>query len=935
MNEPNPPNIHCGHCGLRHATIDEIRECSASPTSLEPDWERLSGPHAMGRSLVIRAGAEIPQPWETAPRIAVSDSTIEQLQAAWSGRVRTVFEITEPIPEPASIVPSQLHQMSADVEPAGERLHHLVFSNSVDARNPAAPTIAAVDAALRSGAELAPADLVADVVDPAGAPLWCDGGPLTAFHHEQTHGVSVVPRAHLAAGRLDPLTPCSPAADLAPDQMSAVSSHHAGARIVAPAGSGKTRVLTERARHLVADLGVSPTTVCLVAFNVKARHEMQSRTADLSGLQIRTLNGLALAICRGTGPFLAPPDSRAGVIDERGVRDRIRSLIKAPRRAMTDPFAIWIEAFTACRLGLRPADEVEAEFGGDVPDLAAVIDQYREGLANNGEVDFDEQIVRAIGVLLSQPDCRAAARVACANLLVDEFQDLTPAHLLLIRLLAGPAAEVFGVGDDDQTIYGYSGASPSWLIDYSKWFPGSVNHDLHVNYRCAPEVVDAAVNLLSHNRRRIPKRITPRPGRATRAAGSAGDRKPMSVVASSDPLSELCKTVADLTARGVPSDQIAVLTRVNATLLAPMLALRSAGVLTSTPVDSSYLRRTGVAAAIAWMRLATAEGSSLPADAMETAARRPPRGISPKVAEWSAEQRSTSDLLRLAARLKNERDSQKVEDFATDIDSIRETAAGGADTATLLAAVKDTIGLGNALETRLDASKRSLDRSSHGDDLDALISVAHLQPDPERFPSWLASQLGEPRSIDGPGVTLSTIHRVKGMEWPHVVVHGIDHGLCPHRLSSDVEEERRIFHVAITRSSESTTVIAGANPSGFLAELDKLAPPAPPEPFDRPVGNRPSRAGSDPGRQTSKKPARPAENLDADDRAIFDHLRKWRAVTAKSDAVPAYIVFNDRTLAAIAATRPTTESELLAVPGLGPAKLERYGSQLIEMMLGL
>ena len=92
-------------------------------------------------------------------------------------------------------------------------------------------------------------------------------------------------------------------------------------------------------------------------------------------------------------------------------------------------------------------------------------------------------------------------------LLVDEFQDLTPAHLLLIRLLASPGGAVFGVGDDDQTIYGYNGADPAWLIDFAELFPGAGSHPLEVNYRCPAGIVDVVDRLLRHNDRRVAKTI--------------------------------------------------------------------------------------------------------------------------------------------------------------------------------------------------------------------------------------------------------------------------------------------------------------------------------------------------------------------------------------------------------------------------------------------
>ncbi len=911
-----------------------------STITLDSDWTGLAGPESLGRSLVVGPGTAIPGPWACADRVIIPasgafeatelDRVLAELQRAYTQRRRLVIESVGPVALPAERRELGLSDLDPAVELTGDRLHHLMFANSVDARDPSAPSIRMVDVAVAAGAAVAGRQGRGDIISPDGTLLWCDGGPLEAFMVERTEGVAVVPRVHLMSGILRSLTHGVPDADLAADQLAAVAARRGAARIIAPAGSGKTRVLTERARHLIRGLGVDASTVCLLAFNVRARHEMQERTTDLPGLEVRTLNSLALAICRGTGPFVRPGGDVA-VIDERRVRDHLRGLIKPPRRAMTDPFAAWIEAFTACRLGLRDPHRVESEFGGDVPGLPEVIAAYRDRLAEHGEVDFDEQIIAAIRILLGRPECRAVARMACGVLLVDEFQDLTPAHLLLIRLLAGPAAEVFGVGDDDQTIYGYSGASPSWLIDFSTWFPGAADHDLHVNYRCAPEVIEAATNLLSHNRRRILKRTTARPDRAAKAINVDHTRNPMRQIVTDDEVGALCHAVDEMLAEGVQPRRIAVLTRVNATLLAPMLALRGAGLPTTTPVDSSYLSRTGIAAALAWLRLATCPESRLRGPDLETAARRPPRGLSPMVAGWVAEQDSVGAVERLADRLRNERDQQKIRTFAGDLGSLRRLVSRGTDTATALTAIRDTLGLGSALETRLDASRRSLDRSSHGDDLEALISVAHLQPDPTEFPEWLSTQLGGPRDFESHGVRLSTIHRVKGMEWPRVIVYGANKGVCPHRLSSDIEEERRIFHVAITRSSEQTVVIAGRSPSPFLAELDHKEPPAPPEPFESPIPARPPRSRRSSKRASTAGGADPVVLSDVA-RTLFDALRSWRTRVSREAGVPAYVVFDNRTLEAIASCRPADKAELLAVSGVGPAKLERYGDDVLEII---
>ena len=168
-------------------------------------------------------------------------------------------------------------------------------------------------------------------------------------------------------------------------------------------------------------------------------------------------------------------------------------------------------------------------------------------------------------------------------------------------------------------------------------------------------------------------------------------------------------------------------------------------------------------------------------------------------------------------------------------------------------------------------------------------------------------------------MTLSSIHRVKGMEWDRVLVFRADDGLMPHRLSDDEEEERRVFHVAITRGIEAVTILADdARPSPFLDELGRPGPPPPlPAPTPRPRPPAPVPAVSTPEEQD-----------------LLARLKDWRRETAAARGWPAYVVLPDKTLNAIAVRRPATMDELAACPGIGPIKLDLYGEQLLELVAG-
>ena len=951
--------ISCGNCGGVHNTVAEVRACHQvlvpAPTDPPPpgpsdptiDAPRPvsttpapaapvhAGPAELGRSLVVRPGQDVPADWASCPHVVIDDealreptAVIAELAERWTQRQPYVVELAAALDRhPAETDDREPWRLDPSFTFPLERLAHLAWSNALDLRDDA-PANEAVTAAVAVGATVAP-ESVADVRTSTADSAWCDGGPLDLGLADAaaTGGLPVLHRTWLEHGRVTPLLNPAPTADLAADQLAAVTHPGGACRVISPAGSGKTRTLTERARHLVAGCGLPPTALTLVAYNTRAAGEMRERLGELPGLQIRTLNSLGLAIVGGTGPFRRPGARPPRVLDERAVRDHLERLVKFPRRANTDPAALWIEALGQVRLGLRDPAEVEAEYLGDVDGLAEVFPRYREALRRDGAVDFDEQIYQAVEVLVREPETRRAAQRTCRVMLVDEFQDLTPAHLLLIRLLSAPAYDVFGVGDDDQTIYGYQGADPRWLIDFADYFPGAASHPLTVNYRCPPAVIGAARNLLTRNGRRVPKTVEAAPGRADDAGA-------LRLVTTDDgTVGATVEAVrAHLDAGAAPADAV-VLARVNAALAPVQVALAVAGIpVDPVPGIRAWLQRTGVRAALAWLDLAL-DPRRLSGAAIREASRRPPRGLSPKLIDWMSEQRDQGGLERLAGRVSRERDQEKLLAFLADLRLVAGIVADGGDTAAVMATVRDRIGLGGAVES-LDRSRGRVDRSTHGDDFDALHQLATLHPDPRTFRRWLTDQLNtEVPAGEGGRVHLSTVHRVKGLEWPHVVVHEASNRLFPHRLVVGLdgrEEERRIFHVALTRCSESVTVVAPADaPSPFL---DELAVPGEPPPRPAPASPPPrAAAGSKPS-----APKAPAEPVDPaawrQAQALNEALRQWRKARSTADGVPAYVVFADRTLDDLVARRPTSFPELLACHGIGPAKVENYGDELLAVI---
>ena len=947
--------ISCAYCGGVHERPDQVRQCwvdggraelpteltepiqSTDPTDLGAGGTRRagggspsrqpiargaararSGPDHLGRHAIVALGAPNPPAWADCERIVVDDqalatpsATLDVLRAATIARRRMVIEAAAEFERPPMLAThDEPYSLGASFSFDLETLHHLVWINSIDLRDPDAPTWLALDLALASGWRPTGDgdDVAGDIVDPDGTAMWLDAGPLT--HFDPIDGLPVVHATTIEhGGTRAPLANRSDA-ELAPDQLAAVTHDGGPARIVAPAGSGKTRVLTERARHLVQRWQLPAGAVTLLAFNKRAQEEMRERLSDVDGLEVRTLNSLALAIVNGTGPFQSQ-SRRWATIDEPDVRRILGDLVKFPRRRNSDPVAPWIEALGLIRLGLLSPADAEARYDGEVDGLAAVWPAYRERLERQGAVDFDDQIHRALLVLLTDPAARRAAQASCRVMLVDEFQDLTPAHVLLIRLLAAPGGAVFGVGDDDQTIYGYNGADPRWLIDFAELFPGAGDHPLEVNYRCPAGVVDVVDRLLRHNRRRVAKTI--------RSAST--DEGGWTVDGAVDPVAATSAAVEAALASGARPSDIAVLTRVNSLLAPAQVALVSAGVPVHGGVGLEFTDRTSVRAVLAWLRLAIAAAHERPfaADDLREALRRPSRSFHPRIGDWIAEQGTVAELFRLAGRLNKERDSERVTDFADDIQSVQRMIVGGAPTSDIVLSLVDEIGLAGSVAT-LDATRRGMNRGAQGDDLTAVAHLAALHDDAPSFESWLRTQLTVRR--DPEGVALATVHRVKGQEWPHVVVHMADAEQYPHRLADDVEEERRLFHVALTRASVGATIVTGPHPSPFVDELTN-------EPD--PTRSVTTHAAPAPRAASPKKQrADPVAELDADAASRFEALRTLRHELR--DGKPAYVVFDNKTLAAIAERAPTTRAELARISGVGPAKLERYGDAVTELM---
>lgn len=294
---------------------------------------------------------------------------------------------------------------------------------------------------------------------------------------------------------------------LAGDQRAAATAPRGPVLCVAPAGSGKTTTLVARVAWLVAT-GVDPANITVLAFNRRAAEELSERLSTAleplgmsSGVRVRTFHALGLEVLREAGRSVEP------LVD----RDtELRHLF--PDRGPAERTALDL-AFSRLKLDLRVSAEEVARDPERGP-MAQAFVEYEEALRARGGLDFDDLVARALRLLEDDEAELARWRARCSALLVDEAQDLDRSQLSVALLLAAPANDVFLVGDDDQTIYGWRLADVRRVLGLAALLPGLRRVDLTVNYRCPGVVVERAVRLVETNRERFAKRIAARPGAA-------------------------------------------------------------------------------------------------------------------------------------------------------------------------------------------------------------------------------------------------------------------------------------------------------------------------------------------------------------------------------------------------------------------------------------
>ncbi|MEW1545152.1 ATP-dependent DNA helicase UvrD2 [Streptomyces tsukubensis] len=689
---------------------------------------------------------------------------------------------------------------------------------------------------------------------------------------------------------------------LDPEQREVATALHGPVCVLAGAGTGKTRAITHRIAYGVRAGILPPASVLAVTFTNRAAGEMRGRLRELGagGVQARTFHSAALRqlqyfwpkVIGGEMPRLL--ERKIQLVAEAAARCRIR-LDRNELRDVTSEIE-WAKVTQTV-----PADYPAAvakslrDAPRDPSEISQIYGLYEQLKRDRAVIDFEDVLLLTVGILQDRHDVADLIRRQYQHFVVDEYQDVSPLQQRLLDLWLGDRENLCVVGDASQTIYSFTGATPDHLLNFRTRHPSATVVKLIRDYRSTPQVVHLANGLLGQARGRAAEHrlelvsqrdpgpdpaYTEYPDEPAEAEGTA-------------------RRIRDLIAAGVPAGEIAVLYRINAQSEVYEQALAYAGVPYQLRGAERFFERQEVREAGVALRGAARAGSN---DALLDDAEDLPSQVRAVLSTkgWTTEPPTGSGAVRdrwesLAALVR------LAEDFAR--------AKTGATLADLV--------------TELD----------------------------ERAAAQHAPTVQ--------GVTLASLHAAKGLEWDAVFLVGLTEGMMPityAKTDEQVEEERRLLYVGVTRARFHLTLSwalsrapggrAGRRPTRFLSGL---------RPGSTAPGNRAAAGGAEGGQGGRRKRRGPVlcrvcgktltdagemklmrcEDCPSDmDEALYERLRDWRSGQARLLGQPAYCVFTDKTLMAIAEAVPGDERELSAISGVGGRKLDRFGADVLAICAG-
>jgi DNA helicase II / ATP-dependent DNA helicase PcrA len=615
--------------------------------------------------------------------------------------------------------------------------------------------------------------------------------------------------------------------DLDPSQREAVATVSGPIRVLAPAGSGKTKTLVNRILNLL-NQGIAPERILALAFNKKARDEMQDRLERRGGqiVDVRTFHSFGYEIVReGLGWTFG------GSTQRKTARELMKSAIlehtQLPALRNQDPLDAFLAGMRQAKMELPALSTVTVEYADKIYPLGPIFHSYVQKQVSASFVDFDDMIYMAVRLLLENRDLRRTYQSRFDFLLVDEFQDLNEAQLLLLQIIALPDNNIFAVGDDDQMIYGFRGADVKHIVEFEKRFPVATTHVLNTNYRSSRMIVRHTGWLVRHNLDRVPKDIQPRQDAPTGRFEVAGEAS----------LLEQARSAAGWLAEHKKQNNLnwrdyAVLYRYNAYQF-PVAVMLDAMGIPHSPVETGQLFQSPVGMDIySYLQVTLFPREARPSD-FERILKRPNRYLTNQLIAQAKDWISFLRLPLLTPLRDWER--QSLVDFIVRIEYFSHiahiTTISAAD---FLQMLKTEFGLTEFYKEQSRLSD-DLDQTSDEGLLEVITTLAASYKTPLEFFKFIyksmADQAGNSESAPGNGrpereqananeVYLSTIHRAKGKEFRNVVYFNLSQAAADPKQAAFIEEERRVAYVAATRPKDDLLItFASTKPSDFLWEI--------------------------------------------------------------------------------------------------------------------
>ncbi|MCK9264453.1 MAG: UvrD-helicase domain-containing protein [Deltaproteobacteria bacterium] len=610
---------------------------------------------------------------------------------------------------------------------------------------------------------------------------------------------------------------------LNPEQERAVRHVNGPILIFAGAGSGKTRVIVHRVAYLISQ-GISPREILCLTFTNKAAGEMKERLKAIMGRAdilpwAGTFHAFGAWLLRQEAHRIGLPSSFViyDEADQRSLMGKCRRELNINSERGTDASLAWLANYT------RDTMKDLTEVAGNYPfNPQPVLELYEKRKRENKAVDFADLLYVPCVLFSDYDDLKQKYRSRFRYILVDEYQDTNTAQYVFLMNLAGDEANICVVGDDDQSIYGWRGANVDNILKFRDDFPNAEVVVLEQNYRSTEEILGAASALIANNQCRAPKRLKSVQGRG----------KDITVCEHMDDEKEAGHTaiaIENLIRSGVSPRKIGVFYRVNAL----SRVLEEAFVRRRIPYavygGMRFYERREVKDLLAYLRILVNPADT---EALDRIINVPSRGVGEK----------TLAALKAFARKKGIPAVNAIEDAVAGkivrgaglrgIESFgrvyRELArrVGMGDVALLLSQIIETTGFGTALKAEVDGEDRL-------NNVRELIASAQDWWDIGRYLEEKALMSAVDMDA-GESVSVMTLHMSKGLEFDHVFILGLEEGLLPHARSMDtsreIEEERRLLYVGITRARREVTLswsrqrtIYGREvfqvPSGFLSEL--------------------------------------------------------------------------------------------------------------------